>query len=232
MKSVFRLPLAVLLAASASACVSTTFTHTWKAPDAQALDPQGYKIAAVYITSDEGGRRVAEDVLVQKLSARGAQGVASYSLVSREKLEDMAYVQARLLEAGVDGVLTLRVIDEKQEISLAETGYRPWIGPHYGRLTRYWDYGWDYPYEPARINNVVRVETLVYSLTRDELLWAGTSRTVNPKELPKFVAGLADELAKRLMHQGLLTHAAEPEAATPAGSMQGLVRINNIQLQR
>lgn len=232
MKSVLRLLMAVLMVVSASACVSTTFTHTWKAPDAQALDPQGHKIAAVYITSDEGGRRVAEDVLVQKLTARGAQGVASYSLIPSEKLEDMAFVQARLLEAGVDGVLTMRVIDEKQEISLPETGYGPWFGPDYGRFTRYWDYGWDYPYEPARVNKVLRVETLVYSLTRDELLWAGTSRTVNPKELPVFVAGLADELAKRLMSQGLLARATDPAAAPTGNLARPLVRVTTIQLQR
>src|SRR5687767_9382343 len=122
MQSAIRLMSTVLLAASASACVSTTFTHTWKAPDAQVLDPRGHKVAAVYITSDESGRRVAEDILVQKLNARGARGVATYSLIPTSELGNMAFVQARLTEAGVDGVLTMRVIDETQEVNITQTG--------------------------------------------------------------------------------------------------------------
>jgi hypothetical protein len=218
MQSAIRLMSAVLLASLASACASTTFTHTWKAPDAGSLDPRGHKIAAVYITSDESGRRLAEDVLVRKLNERGAQGVSTYSLIPTSELGNMAFVQARLLEAGVDGVLTMRVIDEHQEINITETWLRPGYAPYYGTFTGYWGYGWDYPYEPARVDTVLRVETLVYSLVRDELLWAGTSRTVNPKNLPAFVAGLADDVAKRLMQQGLL-------AGTTGDSFFGSQRV-------
>jgi len=67
----------------------------------------------------------------------------------------------------------------------------------------------------TQVNTVLRVETLVYSLTRDELLWAGTSRTVNPKELPAFVSQLADDVAKRLMQQGLLNGTGEDRSAAP-----------------
>jgi hypothetical protein len=42
------------------ACGSTTFISTWKAPDAQQIDPRGKNIAALVISSDVGRRRSAE----------------------------------------------------------------------------------------------------------------------------------------------------------------------------
>jgi hypothetical protein len=212
MQPSIRIASIMLLIASAAACVSTTFTTTWKAADARTLDPRGHKVAAVYITSDESGRRVAEEVLVRKLNEAGAAGVASYSVIPSSELHNMDFVRARLAEAGVDGVLTMRVLDEKQEINLTPAGPRPAFAPYYGSFSGYWGYGWGYPYEPATVSTVLRVETLVYSLERDELLWAGTSRTVNPANLERFVAGLAGEVAKLMMKQGLLAGTAEPGA--------------------
>jgi hypothetical protein len=205
MKSTIRL-FSVGIMATVAACASTTFTSTWKAPDAQSLDPRGHKIAAVFISSDEAGRRIAEDVLVRKLAEHGAQGVATYSLIPSAELTNMSFVKQRLAEAGVDGVLTVRVIDEKEKTTITLAGPSPAFDPYYWSFSGYWGYGWGYPYEPAQVttDTVLRVETLVYSLERDELLWAGTSRTVNPSNLEKFVARLADQAAKQMMQQGVL----------------------------
>jgi hypothetical protein len=224
MKSTIRF-LSVSVVVTLAACASTTFTSTWKSPDAQALDPRGHKIAAVFISSDEAGRHVAEDVLVRKLSEHGAQGVATYSLIPSSELTNMSFVRARLAEAGVDGVLTVRVIDEKQKTTITLAGPSQSFDPFYRSFSGYWGYGWGYPYEPASVttDTVLRVETLVYSFESDELLWAGTSRTVNPSNLEKFVASLADQAARQMVQQGVLaaTLDAGPQAArkTPAKSL-------------
>src|SRR5919198_3106669 len=86
-----------------AACASTTtFTSTWKAPGAQPLDPKGHKVAAVFVSTDESGRRVAEDVLVRKLNEVGAQGMPSYQLIPTGAVSDFESVKARLADAGVD----------------------------------------------------------------------------------------------------------------------------------
>ena len=206
MKSTIRFLSVNLAIAALAACASTAFTSTWKSPDAQALDPKGHKVAAVYISSDEAGRRIAEDVLVRKLAEHGAQGVATYSLIPSSELTNMNLVKERLAAAGVDGVLTVRVIDEKERTRITFDGASPAVDPYYWSLSGYWGYGWGYPYAPAQVttDTILRVETLVYSLERDELLWAGTSRSVNPSNLEKFVARLADQAAKQMMQQGVL----------------------------
>jgi hypothetical protein len=127
------------------ACVSTRLVCAWKAPDVQSIHPVGKKVAAVYISSDEGSRRAAEDVLVQKLNQYGARGVAAYTLIPSAELRDMDRVRARLTEAGVEGVVVMRVISVKQRVSYTPgyyaSGY-PGFPPYYMRFSGYWGYGW------------------------------------------------------------------------------------------
>lgn len=44
----------------------------------------------------------------------------------------------------------------------------------------------------------------MYSLDRDKLLWASTSRTINPKDLDSLVNEVAAATAKEMVKQGLL----------------------------
>lgn len=187
-------------------CVSTSFVSTWKAPDVRPIDPAGKKIAAVYLSSDEGVRRVAEDVLARKLNEQGAQGVAAYTLIpsGEQRDTDTDRACALLKLAGVDGVVIMREIGQTQKVTYTP-GYVA-FPPYYRHLTGYWGYGWRTVYEPGYLttDTVVSVETLIYSLTRDELLWAGTSKTTNPAQIGRFVEELADAVAKEVTTQGLL----------------------------
>jgi hypothetical protein len=201
-----RVLLLLSLSLILTACSTTTFTSTWKAPDARALDPKGHQVAAVFISNDESSRREAEDVLAKKLNEQGARGIPAYSVIPSEQLSSMDLVKARLADAGADGAVILRVIDEREKTTLTYDGSRPLFAPYYWHFSSYWGYGWGYPYEPARVrtDTVLRIETLVYSLDRDELLWTGTSRTVNPSRVSKLVAEVAEQAAKQMMKEGLL----------------------------
>jgi hypothetical protein len=50
----------------------------------------------------------------------------------------------------------------------------------------------------------VTVETLVYSLEQDKLVWAGRSATTNPDKVAPFVKELAAGAARELRKQGLI----------------------------
>jgi hypothetical protein len=187
-----------------SACVaSTTFTSTWKAPDAQSVSPVGKTVAALFVTREEGKRRAAEDILAADLTARGAHGVASYTLVPNEQRGDVEAVKAKLKQAGVQGVVVMRVVGKDQQIN-----YTPgYVAPaYYGAFGGYWGYGWGAVYEPGYLttDTYISVETLIYSLIQDKLLWAGTSRTSNPSNLDKLIQEIADAAAKEMIKQGFL----------------------------
>jgi hypothetical protein len=50
----------------------------------------------------------------------------------------------------------------------------------------------------------VWVETLVYSLTPDDLLWAGRTRTVNPSSATGLFSEVASAAAQEMQRMGLL----------------------------
>jgi hypothetical protein len=56
----------------------------------------------------------------------------------------------------------------------------------------------------VQTDTVVSIETLIYSLNKDQLLWAGTSRTSNPEGLSELVDEVADAVAKEVVKQGLI----------------------------
>ena len=53
-------------------------------------------------------------------------------------------------------------------------------------------------------NTMVSIETLVYSLEQNKLVWGGQSRTTNPSNVEDLIAELSDEVAGELEKQGLL----------------------------
>jgi len=194
-----------------TACTSTTFTSTWKAPDAQAVDPAGKKVAAVYMTTDESSRRAAEDILARKLTERGAQGLPSYTLIPASVASDVERTKKQLGEAGVDGIVIMRVLGEKERTRVTYSGPPYGYAPYYRHFSSYWGFGWGAPYSPGEVttSTELQIETLVYSLIRDELLWAGTSRTTDPGKISSLVDEIADSAAKEMTRQGVLKPAAK-----------------------
>jgi hypothetical protein len=203
-------PLAQILRAmicgaalSLSACGTTTFTSTWRAPDAQRVDPLGKKIAALVIYGDKKRRRDAEVYLSQELTLRGAQGVAAYTLIGLDEPK-VDYASERFKEAGVEGVVVMRLIGHDQHTIVDPGG---WSGTAYGSFGSYYSsYGVGVSYSTGSVqtDTVVTIETLVYSLKQDKLLWAGTSRTSNPEGLQSLITAVADGVASEVARDGLV----------------------------
>jgi hypothetical protein len=185
------------------ACGSTTFISTWKAPDAHGINPIGKKIAALVISSDEGRRRSAEVYLSNDLTIRGARGVPAYTLIGLDH-PNVDYARARFKEAGVEGVVVMRLVGHDQQVVVDPGGFS---GAAYGSFGSYYSsYGMAMTYSTASVHTdtVVSIETLIYSLEKDELIWAGTSRTSNPEGLSSLVDEVADAVAREVAKQGLV----------------------------
>ena len=186
-----------------SACASTTFTSTWKAPDAQRVDPIGKNIAALVISSDKTRQRDAEVYLSNDLTSRGARGVPAHMVIGYGH-PDVDYARAKFKEAGVEGVVVMRVVGHDQRVIVDPGGFS---GTAYGSFGSYYSsYGVGVSYSTGSVqtDTVVTVETLVYSLRQDKLLWAGTSRTSNPEGVQGLVTEVANAVAGEVRKQGLV----------------------------
>jgi len=196
--------LTLCVALGLSACgTTTTFTSTWKAPDAQRVNPLGKSIAALAISSDKNRQRDAEVYLANDLTTRGARGIPAYTLIGYGH-PDVDYARTRFKEAGVEGVVVMRVVGHDQRVVVDPGGFS---GSAYGTFGSYYSsYGVGVSYSSGSVqtDTEVTIETLVYSLTQDKLLWAGTSRTSNPAGVQSLINEVADAVASQMAKQGLI----------------------------
>lgn len=192
--------------AATFAAAGTTFVSTWKAPEAQPLNFKGKKVVALVISKEKAVRFGAEDYLTRELTQRGVQGLAAYGLIPEELTQDKEKAKAILEKEGVAGVVAMRVVGKDQQMSGTAASY--YAGPAYATFwgSGYYSWGWSGVYDPGylRTDTIVSVETLVFSLEQDKLVWAGVSQTTNPKRVPDFIKQLTAKVAGELKKQGLI----------------------------
>jgi hypothetical protein len=191
-----------------AACASTTFNSTWKAPDARPLNFAGQKVAALVISTNEASRLGAEGALARELTAHGVEGIAAYNLIPPNESRDKEKAKALFSAAGVVGVVAMRVVGHHQEISSSPSmGY--WGAPYYGSFwggSGYYGHGWADVYDPGylRTDTILSVETLVYDMKADKLVWAGRSQTTNPSKVETLIKELVAGAANEMKKQGLI----------------------------
>jgi len=200
-----RRPLAIALTLTALTTVTAakvTFMSTFKSMDAGTVSFAGKKVAALVISQDDSLRVAGEEGLVRELNARGMQGVATYRIAPKEELQSAERAKPWFEKANVEGVVAVRPVSSENR-----TSYTPgtWTSPYYNTFWDYYGYGWGSVYIPGSREDVtvVTVESIVFSLPRNELLWAAVSETRNPKDLRAFIEDLAKASVEEMHKQGL-----------------------------
>ena len=149
-------------------------------------------------------RRAAEDAIARELTARGAVGIPMYTVYPNANPSDEPAARAALEAQGFTGLVVFRPVSQEREI-VSTPMYR---GPGYSMYWGgYYGYGWGMPwYGGVQIhtNTIVSVETLVYSLRQNMLVWGGQSTATNPSSVDRLVHETAQNVTKELERQGLL----------------------------
>ncbi len=205
-----RTSICVAIAVAASACASSTsLKSSWKDPDAAPVSLAGKKVLAVVQIRDEARRRHGEDQLAEEITKRGGIGVPSYKLFpSSAKQQDEAAAQARAQREGMSGIIIMQFTGRDRTMTIEPRTTAYWRNDtYYRRPWGAWAYGWNSGWEPqtVRTDITVMVETRVYSLEQDKLLWAGSSQTQNPSDANDVIHDLAVVIAKELKKAGVLT---------------------------
>jgi len=179
------------------------FTSSWNAPDAAGVSFAGKKVAALVMTKDQNLRISSEEQLVRELKARGIDALATYRMMPQEESTSAEKARPWIERAGVEGVVALRPFSAERVRT-----YSPatWTTTSYSTLWGYYGYGWTSYYDPGgvRDDTTLVVETLVYSVPRDMLLWAGVSTTTNPKEAQAFISSLVKATVKEMRSKKLV----------------------------
>jgi hypothetical protein len=202
MRRVFSIVVGSLILAASLIAADVKFTSTWKGKDAAGTSFAGKKVAALVISQDESLRIAGEEALVRELTPRGLNMVATYRIVPKPELESADKARVWYEKAGVEGVVAVRPVSSEVQSYTPAT----WVGSSYSSFWSYYPYAWSAVYIPSstREDTYVVVEALVFSVPRNELLWAGVSETKNPKQLQQFVKDLVVSATKEMQREGLI----------------------------
>jgi hypothetical protein len=184
------------------------FETTYKDPDARPMQVRGAKVVAAVIVRDPAARRRAEDTLAQEITALGGQGVPMYtiSLADTPDKEGETKTRTAVEAIGAQGLVVMRPVDVNHRSVPTDTiASNDMYGGYWGG---YYGVGWADPWvdkaPDLQTDIVVTVETFVFSLPQNKLVWSGTSETTNPKNAQKLVQQLAHESVRELQALGLL----------------------------
>jgi hypothetical protein len=208
MKLFMRVVMAGILSCTLLTAGSTQYVSIYQNPRAGVMDFSGKKIACFVIIPNQELRPAREETVAAELRKRGIDAFAGYTILPGELVKDREKSKEFLKKAGVSGAVLIRLLgDQEQTSQTSPVTTTAWYSqPYYGNFWGYWNYGWasTYIYATQWTDRVITLETTIYSIDRDELLWAGRSNTTNPKNITKFVEDLVKEAGKALRKAGMV----------------------------
>jgi hypothetical protein len=198
-RQIFPLLIGLLLAACSA---QTQLTNTWR--DTEFRGVPFKRVLVIGFGEDGANRRVFEDEFSKSLQAAGVSAIPSYTLGSGVSETDIEKVKAMVERSGADGVLTTRLvgIDKRVNVYPGQVMVMPAVGYRRG-FYNYYSSAMVMP--PSTYNyEVVTLETNLWQVVGEHLVWSGTTETFAPEDARKSSAEFARVIVGALRGQGLL----------------------------
>jgi hypothetical protein len=188
----------LLLAACAS---STKLVNVWQDP-AYSAGPFK-KIIVLGLGSDGGMSQTFENIFAAELKRHGVEAIPGNTLLPPDQQASREAIQQAAKSVGADGFLVARLVKTQKE-SQYTPGYSPSVAPglgYYNNFYGYYSAAATYSPPVAYQYELVTVETNLWEVQTDKLVWAGTTQTFAPgsvsQEAPGFAKLIVDALASR-----------------------------------
>jgi len=174
------------------------------------------KVYIVGIAKSEMNRRVFEDAFSNKLFKMGISTEASYRDIDTVQEVNKDILAQKMVKKGCDSILLTRLIGQRTETVVTDYGYSP--GPYYGGYGGYarpahynsWGNYYSHPYNvvyaPVITNELVvlTVESVMYDLKTEKLIWSAQYETVVEGGLDKMVQDYVEAASKDIKDKGLI----------------------------
>ena len=180
---------------------STKIVKSWAAPGVSFTKGAGNKVLVIGMVKDESGRRAVEDQLVKKMQS----ATPSYTLISSADIQSTSDAELSKIvhDGGFTHVLMMLLADITDETYYVPgTTSMTYYGGYYG----YYGYGASVYSTPGyyTTDKIYSVETTVYTVNPDELVWTGTTQTTNPSNLQRTIDDVAAAVVYEMQKQGFL----------------------------
>jgi hypothetical protein len=197
---------AVAVMAMLTACTTTKLVTRWN--DTEYKGPMLEKVLVVGVMKDDIKRRYYEDEFVKKITSGGRQAVTSYTLMPDLKaVNDKEALVEIVKKAGADSVLvtTLKAVKEQEREVPPRVDYVPTMGMGYGYYPYYMN-SYQAVYSPGytTVDTVVQLETRVYALPTEDLVWAGNTESFNASSAGSIISESANLIVTDMKASGLI----------------------------
>jgi hypothetical protein len=175
-------------------CSTIRLTDYWMDPAFKGPTLQKYLV--ISLASKTGNRIILEDNFVRQIKKTGAAAVASYKILPPDGTVNKDVIRAAIEGQGFDAVIIGRLagVDVHKNIILPET---PVGAGLYSANTYEW-------YQPGRDYNVYKVQTTVWQVSSEKMIWKCQYDVLDPKNIPKEGEDLAKKIIKELVKVKLL----------------------------
>lgn len=198
--------LTLLSCVAMAACDTTSIKDTWKDP--QYSGPPLRNVLVLGVSKSAANRRVFEDGFTRALREAGLTALPSYPLLPDDGEIPHDRIKRAVAQAGVDAVLVTRVlrVDRNIQTSPASMGVGIGVGRGFGRYhggySGYYGSAWNamdvYEYE------VSTIESTLWDVKSDKVVWSGTSEASEPKDVAQLTASLAKTLIAKMQADRVL----------------------------
>ena len=205
----------LMLTVSCARSTTTSFSQSYRNPGYEHTVFQ--RLLVVAVAGDAENRRTFEDALASAIAKQGGAAAPSYTMlpegqqVSEEQLYDV------IRRERIDGVLLTRLLAVEKASSYTppkkynkpRTRYYP-AGPGwgYGYGGYYGWYGTSYAevHKPGYFDTstTLKLETNLYSVATNDLVWTGQSNTIDPKSLDDARTSVTQAVAAKLKSEHLI----------------------------
>ena len=209
MKRIFVVLTAILLYGCGT---SSTIVSSWRDPKITVAQEHFKKVLVVALVKDEASRRVAEN----RIAASNPIFKTSYQYLNETTKQLTQEQKLKILQdENFDGVVTMRLVSIDKE-----TNYVPgtYTGMYYGGFdglySGMYGYGfgnWYGMYSPAfydpgyyQETTSYMVETNIFSLKENKLIWTGTTKSDYVTDLGQTVDAIMLAVVKEMRKDGSL----------------------------
>lgn len=196
----------VVIGLMAGCSSSTQIVKSWIDPSLNGATVQAYnKVLVIAQLKDDSSRRIAEDKIVAS-SPRG-NFIASYNYLKPGQ-QDHNLVGGELLKDGIEAIILMRLTDiSKSTDYVPGTSYYGGWGRGYGYYGGYgYGYGGSMYGSPGYYeeNKTYFVETNIYDVKSNKLIWSGTTSTLNPTKANESIDEIILAVKTELTTKGLI----------------------------
>jgi len=210
--SILLIALAALTACSKTA---TSFSQSYRNPGYE--ETVFKNVLVIAIAQDQDSRQAFEDALTSAVANEGGTAQASIGVLPHEEQLTEDQLHAAIDAGGFDGVLLSRLmsVDKDSEYippkkyNNPRTRYyaaSPGWGYGYGGFYGFYGTTFAEVHEPGyfETSTTLTLETNLYSVATNELVWTGRSETIDPESIEDARASVTEAVAKKLKAERLI----------------------------